>query len=529
LCAAISWLARGIFFLPSHAHYRSITPNVENRLIRNIVYKECPMSATVHTSPTSLSRDRSPLRRFRAAIAMTVVLATGLGIATPSDAARRRVKTRTDFSLLVSPDAATVVTGSNTGTVASFPVTVQATRGYYPQIRWEIDGVPDAIDAQVQKVGLNRYRLDLTVPANIGPSNGVYQLFATSGSRERSALFRLTVTGGVTPTAPPVTAPPVTVPPVTVPAVTTPPTVPVVAPSFGLRLDNPDLSASTNGTAIYGITVDRSSGYSGTVAFSLSGLPSGATANFAPNPTTTNTNLYITPGASTPSGRYVLTVTASAGSTVRTGAIALTVTAVADFQLVPNTPSLTINAPGKATVNVAIRRLGSVTPTIALSLNTIPSGVTAAFTATTTNKDFSLTFAASTATPAGIYNLVVTGRSGNFTQQFPIQVIVNNPSGFKLEASPSDLGIARGTGATTFVKVTPFGGFNGPVSLTVSALPAGVTLRPGQITSVTGTVPLIFDVAASALPTASGQPIPVTITGTSGVLTGAIKVNIAIV
>ena len=459
-------------------------------------------------------------KRFRpsrmvAALALTGLVATSAVSFAPTAEARRRVSTRTDYSIAISPDTVSV----NAGTVASFPVSVRATAGFVPSLRWDVDGVPDFIDVQVQKVATNRYRLDLLVPSNAPTSNGVYQLFGVSGSRERSALFRLVVNGVVPPTLPPVTAPPTTAPPVT-----------VVAPNFGLRLDNPDLTVATNQTAIYGLTVDRSAGYTGPVSFALAGLPVGSTANFAPNPTTSSTNLYVTPGTSTASGRYNVSVTASAGGTVRTGTLALTVTAISDFQLVPTPPILTLNSPGKASTTIEIRRTGPVTPTVAFSVSGVPAGATSTLSSSVSNKNITFSVITTSATPPGVYNLVVSGRSGGFTQTANVQLVVNNPLGFTLEASPTELGINRGSGASTFVNIKSLGGFAGNVVLSVTGLPAGVTLRAG-VTSANSPalLALVFDAAATATPTPSGAPVQVSITGTSGTLVGTIKINVAVV
>lgn len=454
--------------------------------------------------------------------AVGCLAAVVVGAATPAAEARRKVRTSTEYSVAVVPDAYSV----NAGSAVSFPVYVRTTGGYAPSLRWEVDGIPDAFDVSVRKVSTNRYRLDVAVPSNSPSSNGVYQLFGVNGSRERMALFRLQVNGS----APVVTFPPVTQPPVTFPPVTQPPATTVVAPNFGLRLDNPDLTVTTNQTAVFGLTIDRSFGYTGPVTFALSGLPVGATANFAPNPTLASTNLYITAGAATATGRYPISVSAVAGSTVRTGTVALNVTAVSEFQLVASTPILTLNQPGKASTTIEIRKTGPVTPTVTFSVTGLPTATTYTFSANPSNKNVTFSAVTTSSTPPGIYNLAVVGKSGQYTQTTNVQLVVNNPVGFTIAASPSDLGIARGSGASTFVTLKSFGGFNGNVTLSVSGLPTGVTLRTGSTTATAGTtLALIFDVAAGAPQTPTGVPTQVFITGTSGAYTATVKVNVAVI
>ncbi len=472
--------------------------------------------SSVSTTTTSTTRGG---RRFWRARFLAVVALVGLGATALVPAAdattRRRVSTKTDYSIAISPDAIAV----NAGGVASFPISIRVTPGYRPVLRWDVDGVPSFMDVSVRKTSTNRYALDVFVPTNAPSSNGVYQLFGVTGTRERSALFRLVVNG-----APPVTQPPFTAPPVTQPQVTSAPA------NFGLRLDNPDLTVATNQTAVFGVTVDRSTGYTGPVSFSLSGLPVGATANFAPNPSTASTNLYVTPGVATQSGRYNISVSATAGSTVRTGTVALNVTAISDFQLVPSNPILTLNSPGKASTVIELRKTGSVTPTVSFSVAGVPTGATFSLSSTVSNKNVTLSVTTTASTPPGVYSIIVTGRSGGFTQQANVQLVVNNPVGFTLSASPSDFGIARGSGATTFVTLKSFGGFSGAVVLSVSGLPAGVTLRPGTTTtSSPSIIALVFDAAPGATPTPTGAPVQVSIIGTSGALSATIKLNVAVV
>ena len=470
--------------------------------------------STTTTSPTARGGRRLRRMRFLAVGALVGLGATAL-VPSADAATRRRVSTKTDYSIAISPDAVSV----NAGGVASFPISVRTTAGYFPTLRWDVDGVPSFMDVSVRKTSTNRYLLDVVVPSNAPSSNGVYQLFGVTSTRERSALFRLVVNGAVPVTQPPITAPPTTQPPVT-----------SAPPNFGLRLDNPELTVATNQTAVFGLTVDRSAGYTGPVSFSLSGLPVGSTANFSPNPTTASTNLYVTPGVATASGRYDIAVTATAGTTVRTGTIALNVTAISDFQLVPTTPILTLNSPGKASTVIELRKTGAVAPTVSFTVAGVPTGATSSLSSTVSNKNITLSVITTASTPPGVYNIVVSGRSGGFTQQANVQLVVNNPVGFTLSASPSDFGIARGSGATTFVTLKSFGGFNGNVALSVSGLPAGVTLRPGSLsTNSPAIIALVFDAASGATPTPSGAPVQVSIIGTSGALSATIKLNVAVV
>jgi PA14 domain-containing protein/calcineurin-like phosphoesterase family protein len=79
----------------------------------------------------------------------------------------------------------------------------------------------------------------------------------------------------------------------------------------------------------YSVTVRRSGGFSGPVALSVSGLPSGASASFVPNPvvasTPTSSSLSVTTSATTTPGTYNLTITGASGAISHSRAVTLVV------------------------------------------------------------------------------------------------------------------------------------------------------------------------------------------------------------
>ncbi len=91
-------------------------------------------------------------------------------------------------------------------------------------------------------------------------------------------------------------------------------------PDFTLTTTPASRTVVAGGTTTYTATVNAVDGFSGTVNFSVSGLPANTTASFAPASVATagTTTLTITTSASTASGNYPLTLTASSGSLVRT-------------------------------------------------------------------------------------------------------------------------------------------------------------------------------------------------------------------
>ncbi len=101
-------------------------------------------------------------------------------------------------------------------------------------------------------------------------------------------------------------------------------------PDFTLSASPSTISIAQGASGTPTITVNRLNSFSGSVAFTVSGLPSGVTGVFSPSSTTGNSStLTLVVSSSTPTGSSTLTVTGTSGSLVRTTPITLTVTASA--------------------------------------------------------------------------------------------------------------------------------------------------------------------------------------------------------
>jgi hypothetical protein len=98
-------------------------------------------------------------------------------------------------------------------------------------------------------------------------------------------------------------------------------------PDYSLSISPATQTIGRNGgTLTYTVTVTPVNGFNSPVTLSISGLPSGTTGNFVPNPTTTTSTLTLTVNSSTRKGTYQFTVTGVGGSPP------LTHTAIAKFQ-----------------------------------------------------------------------------------------------------------------------------------------------------------------------------------------------------
>ena len=470
-----------------------------------------PTSHTAPTRPTS-DRRRSPSRLAAGLFAASVLTIAGIG-ATASDA-------RT-----VTPSVAIQVLPTQRvtpGGTAQYPFVLR-TVGATGTVSFEASGLPAGTSAEVVNLGAGRYELDVRIATNAPISSSTITLRARSKAKLQTTAVYLDVIAGPQ-IQPPVTtapAPPVTVPPITTAPTTTPA---AAAPVFGLRSDNAERTAATGQTATFGVTVDRSSGYSGAVGFSVNGVPAGVSANFAPNPTTSNSVLYLTPSATAVDGRYTITITGTAGTTTPTLRV---VTAVL---VVQNQPDFAIDVPASATANIgAVTNIvlgyrslsATATPTVSLALAGLPVGAAAYFSPNPTFGQSTLVISLPSDTTVGTYPLTITGTAGTFTHTYTISLIVSGAAGFGISATPSALAIARGAAGSILVTIVPSGGFSGAVSVTVGGLPSGPVVTP-----VSGTNQVTLTIAVPVGTVAGTYPI--TITGTSGSLTATVGVTLTI-
>jgi FG-GAP repeat/Abnormal spindle-like microcephaly-assoc'd, ASPM-SPD-2-Hydin len=284
-------------------------------------------------------------------------------------------------------------------------------------------------------------------------------------------------------------------------------------PTFTLSASPNPLSVIQGGQSTSTITITPVNGFSGSVSFAASGLPSGVTATFTPNPATSTSTLTLTATNTATIGTATVIVTATSGNLTQTMSLTLAVTS---FTLIANPNSLSLAQAGSIASTITIAPVNGFGGLVSLSASGLPSGVTAVFNPNpviSTNTSELILTASGTAT-LGTTTVTVTGSSGNLTETVTLTLTVTPPPTFTLSANPSSLSVERGGQGTSTITITPANGFGGSVSLSGSGLPNGVTaaFNPNPATS-TSTLTLT---AGSTATTGTGM---LTVTGTSGSLT----------
>lgn len=303
-------------------------------------------------------------------------------------------------------------------------------------------------------------------------------------------------------------------------------------PDFALTATPASQSVVAGNGTSYTATVTPSGGYSGTVTFSVSGLPAGATGTFTPASVTASgsSTLAITTTTAVAAGTYPLTITGTDGTLTHTASVSLVVSApiVGDFVISATPASQTVQAGSGTSYTTTITPSGGFTDTVALSVSGLPAGGTASFAPPSIaggSGSSTLTVSTTTATPAGTYTLTITGTDGALSHSTTVTLVVTAPPpppDFTISASPASLTLTRNSSGSYTVTIGALNGFTGTVNLSVSGLPRGATATFNP-TSVAGSGTSILTISVTRRSNST-----LTITGTSGTLSHSTTVGLTV-
>jgi PKD repeat protein len=155
-------------------------------------------------------------------------------------------------------------------------------------------------------------------------------------------------------------------------AVSAPATRTITVSDFTLSATPSSRTVIPGGSTTYTATVSPVNGFTGSVGFTVTGLPSGATAAFNPTSVTTSgsTTMSVSTTAATPPGSYPLTIRGTSGPRTRTVNVTLVVNG--DFSISATPASRTITRGGVATYTVTITAGAGFSGTVNLSVSGIP-------------------------------------------------------------------------------------------------------------------------------------------------------------
>ena len=450
-----------------------------------------PTGLTASFSPSSLPAPGSGSSTLTLTAAATVtpatynvtVTATGGGV-TQTAIVAVTVTAPPSFMLAANPTSVTVLRSASAQTT----LTVTPSGGFNSTVTYSASGLPSGVTA------------------------GFASNTATFTASNTAALGTVTVT--ITGTGGAVTK-------------TTTVALTVTAPAPALALTAAPSAASVvrGATAPVGLTVTPSGGFNSAVTLSTSGLPSGVTASFVPAsiaaPGAGTSTVTFSASSTATTGTATVTISASGGGLTKTATVALTVTAPASaIGLTATTSTVSLVRAGNVPVTVAVTTPAGFGSAVTLSVNGLPSGVTASFAPASLpapgSGSSTLTFSASNTATVGTATVTITAAGGGQTKTTTVSLTVTAPTPtFAIGFSAPSVSVAEGTTSTPVgLTLTAMNGFNARVSLTLSGLPPGVTI----VTSP-GTSGSSIDLAFVASATAPVGSSTLTLTASGGGIT----------
>jgi len=408
-----------------------------------------------------------------------------------------------EFSTSVSPDALTVEVGSSN--------TLYLELSFQTDFSGDISFALESADGSAAPVGLSLNPTAISMAASSGDTNYVSLTLAVADTMEPgSYALRVRTSSSNTTQYASFTL-----------------TVPV-PPDFALSLDPKIADVVAGGTTTVQLDAVPHNGFAGVVQLSLVDSSNGAAPTgitLAPTSVdlssgSVNQTLTLQVDEGVAVDRYHLQVVGRGGDTTQTANLSL---AVQDFGLSFSTtsPSLVADQGGSATTSLTVQvsqpDTNSTFPgPVTLELATqdgspLPAGLTlspASVDVSSGHANVDLVVTASTSTPPGSYALIVIGRAGGTARAAAFNL---NVRGFDLALGASELAFWTGGSGDLSLTITPGGGFDDTVSLSLeaqdgSAAPAGLTLSPSSV-SVSSTTTVTLSVAADASVAAGVYPL----------------------
>jgi hypothetical protein len=209
-------------------------------------------------------------------------------------------------------------------------------------------------------------------------------------------------------------------------------------PDFSISATPPSQTVLRGNSTPYTVTLTPSNGYNGTVNLSVSGLPSGASGTFSPNPVTvtspnaSNSTLTVQTSSTTPAGTYTLTITGTDGNNLSHSTTVTLVVTQSDFSISASPASRSVKRGASTTYTVTLAPANGFSGSVSLSVSGLPSNSAGSFnpnpvTVTSPNSSTStLTVTTAKKTPPGTVTLTITGTSGALTHSTTVGLTVTN-------------------------------------------------------------------------------------------------------
>ncbi|HKX33365.1 MAG TPA: hypothetical protein VJ302_37150, partial [Blastocatellia bacterium] len=231
------------------------------------------------------------------------VLRSWQGTATPTP----------NFALSMNPTSLAM----NRGASGTSTISITRSGGFTGSVALSASGLPAGVTASFNPATATGASSVLTLTASGTATTGPATVTITGvgGGLTRTATMSLTVNAPATP-------------------------------NFALSLSAANLTVSRGGSGTSTVNIARSGGFTGSVAFTVSGLPAGVTGSFNPTPATGASSILTLTASNTATlGAASVTITGVGGGLTRAATLNLTVTASPSSGGVTITPAVTTSSP----------------------------------------------------------------------------------------------------------------------------------------------------------------------------------------
>ncbi|MCC6729014.1 MAG: beta-propeller fold lactonase family protein [Chthonomonadales bacterium] len=326
------------------------------------------------------------------------------------------------------------------------------------------------------------------------------------------------------------------------------PTVVGGGASFDLAVSPATRTVAPGQPATYSVTLTAVKGFASQVALSVTGLPSGATAHFAPaaaTPTSggVTSTLTVTAGdvprsgavarsgrvrAATPDGSYPLTVRGTGGGVTREAAVTLVVQSggAPSFSIGVSPAARTVAQGEQAIYSVTLTAINGFSSAVPLQVSGLPSGATAVVSPasvvpTVAGAAGTLTVSTASSTPVAAFTLTIGGSAAGVSQMAQVALTVTSGGGPSLLNTPSALAFSPdgkrlyvtnqgglGFGSPGFTaqyavnadgSLTPLTPFSVPTGGSTSSIATLAGKTTAYVTSASDNLVYQFDIATGAL------------------------------
>ena len=213
-------------------------------------------------------------------------------------------------------------------------------------------------------------------------------------------------------------------------------------PNFAIGATSNSVSVTQGATGTDTINISDLDGFTGSVVLSASDLPAGVTVAFTASGTGSSAVATFTAAATSVPGTYAVTVTGTSGTLTHAITLSLKVVGAPTFSLSATPASVAVQQGGTVGSSISVLPVYGFTGAPTFSVSGLPTGVTAAFSPTSSAAASKVTFTASSAAWVGTFPITVKGTYGTIVKTAPLTLSVT----FGLSLSNVQL-INKATGA----------------------------------------------------------------------------------